>query len=380
LEHIKKEVRKMAHIYTPGLKVTARIRIKKQRKLSIKGEVVVEIGNKVNADTVVACTKLSGNVVPLNIIGNLGVPPGDVERYLKKHPGDSLKQGDIIAQTNGWFKTTVVSPIEGKFESFSMITGGAILRYPPVPVEITAYINGEVTEIFEKEGVVIETMGALVQGIFGIGGETNGELIKAVEKPSDILTPDIITPEFKDKILIGGSLITCDTLKKAVECGCKGIIVGGIVSKDLNDFLGYNIGIVITGSEQKGITLIVTEGFGQMEMAKRTFDLLCANSGKKASINGATQIRAGVLRPEVIIPSDENLIDIAEQAEIKGAKDGSKIRIIREPNFGKIGKIISLPSESRIIETGAKVRVFEIQLENGDKVTLPRANVEIIEE
>lgn len=370
----------MAHIYTPGLKVTARIRIKKQRKLPIKGEVVVEIGNKVNADTVVACTKLSGNVVPLNIIGNLGVPPGDVERYLKKHPGDSLKQGDIIAQTNGWFKTTVVSPIEGKFESFSMITGGAILRYPPVPVEITAYINGEVTEIFEKEGVVIETMGALVQGIFGIGGETNGELIKAVKKPSDILTPDIITSEFKDKILIGGSLITCDTLKKAVECGCKGIIVGGIVSKDLNDFLGYNIGIVITGSEQKGITLIVTEGFGQMEMAKRTFDLLCANSGKKASINGATQIRAGVLRPEVIIPSDENLIDIAEQVEIKGAKDGSKIRIIREPNFGKIGKIISLPSESRIIETGARVRVFEIQLENGDKVTLPRANVEIIEE
>ncbi len=50
------------------------------------------------------------------------------------------------------------------------------------------------------------------------------------------------------------------------------------------------------------ITLVITEGFGKMAMAHRTFDLLKSKQGMKASVNGATQIRAGVMRPEVIVP------------------------------------------------------------------------------
>ena len=51
-----------------------------------------------------------------------------------------------------------------------------------------------------------------------------------------------------------------------------------------------------------GITVIVTEGFGDIAMAERTFDMLKDHAGDDASVNGATQIRAGVMRPEIIIP------------------------------------------------------------------------------
>jgi hypothetical protein len=373
----------MAHAYTPGLKVTPRARITKERRLPLKGEVIVRKGEKVASHTVVARTQLPGEVEPLNIAGLLGVPPEDVEHYLQKHEGDKLKKGEIIAQTKGIFgllKTTIKSPIDGVFENFSKITGQAILRRPPTLVEVNAYIDGIVTENLEEEGVVVETIGTFVQGIFGIGGESNGILVKVAKSPSYVLTIDDISSDYKDKILIGGSLVTCEVLKKAVECGCKGIIVGGIADKDLRDFLGYDIGVAITGSEQKGITLIITEGFGKINMATRTFDLLCANEGKKASINGATQIRAGVLRPEVIIPSDEELTEIEDEVMAKGIEVGSKIRVIREPHFGKIGKVVALPSELQLIETGAKVRIFEVELDDGTRITLPRANVEIIEE
>jgi hypothetical protein len=40
-------------------------------------------------------------------------------------------------------------------------------------------------------------------------------------------------------------------------------------------------------------------------MAQRTFELLKSLTGKKTSINGATQIRAGVMRPELIVPVDK---------------------------------------------------------------------------
>lgn len=373
----------MAHAYTPGLKVVARARITKERKLPIKGEVMVHNSDKVQASTVVARTQLPGDVEPLNIAGLLGVPPEDVEHYLLKHPGDTLKKDELIAQTKGIFgflKTTIKSPIEGTFESFSPITGQAILRYPPTLVEIDAYIDGIVTKVLPEEGVVVETIGTFVQGIFGIGGEATGVIKKVATKPSDILKPADISSELNGKIIIGGSFVTCDVLNKAVECGCKGIVVGGIDDKDLRDFLGYDLGVAITGSEQKGITLIVTEGFGPMNMADRTFELLCANEGKKASINGATQIRAGVLRPEVIIPIDEELLEIKDEIRTRGVEEGSKVRIIREPHFGKIGRVVALPSELQLIETGSKVRVFEVELEEGTRITLPRANIEIIEE
>lgn len=375
----------MAHAYTPGLKVSEKALICKERRLPLKGEVIAKVGAKVSAATVVARTELPGDVQPLNIGGILGIAPEDIDIYLVKKPGDSMKKDEIIAQTKGFFglfKTTVKAPFDGSLESVSKITGQAILRMEPEPVEVTAYIDGKVTEVFEKEGVLVETSGAFVQGIFGIGGEENGVLEKIVDKPQDVITAEEITEAHKGKILIGGSLVTKEVLERAANCGCKGIIVGGIGDRDLRDFLGYDIGVAITGSEEKGVTLVVTEGFSRMNMAERTFKILAEHEGERASINGATQIRAGVLRPEVIIPYDTDRKGTKEEKDVRssGLESGSPVRIIREPYFGTLGKVSNLPPELMQIETEAQVRVLEVELQNGEKVIVPRANVEMIEE
>ena len=97
--------------------------------------------------------------------------------------------------------------------------------------------------------------------------------------------------------------MTHEAINKAHDVGVLGIVGGGINDQDLKVILGYDLGVAITGNEV-GPTLVVTEGFGDISMGERTFDLLCSHEGRKASINGATQIRAGVIRPEVIIPLD----------------------------------------------------------------------------
>ena len=58
---------------------------------------------------------------------------------------------------------------------------------------------------------------------------------------------------------------------------------------------------------------------------------------------------------------------------------GSPLRVIRHPYFGKIGSVVSLPSALTLLESGSKARVVEIELEDGSKVIVPRANVELIE-
>lgn len=374
----------MAHAYTPGLKVLGFTVVEKQRRLPLPGEVLVKEGEKVQGESVVAKTSLPGSVQTANIAGLLGILPEEVEDAMLKRVGDAVKKDEVIAESKGFFglfKSTVKSPITGVVESISKITGQVILREPPMPVEVTAYVDGEVTQVFPKEGVNIRTKGSFIQGIFGIGGETIGVLALAVDSPDQALTEQDINESFKGKIIIGGSMVNYGALIKARDCGVKGIIVGGIGDQDLKKFMGYDIGVAITGSEKVGLTLIVTEGFGRLDMADRTFNLLKSLCGKRCSINGATQIRAGVMRPEVIVPLDVAPGDkLSHISTGSGLEVGMNVRIIREPYFGMIGRVIDLPVPLELIETESKVRVLEVELDNGKRVKLPRANVEIIEE
>jgi hypothetical protein len=180
----------MAHAYTPGLKVTERMTVSKRRILPLKGEVVVKTGDKVEPDVVVARTDLPGNVEPINIANILGVPPEDVDECMLKKEGDPIAKNESIAMTKsffGLFKSEAKSKIDGTIENISSITGQVLLRGHPIPVEVKAYLDGTVTEVIPKEGVVVETEGSFVQGIFGIGGETHGEIKIVTESNSDVL-------------------------------------------------------------------------------------------------------------------------------------------------------------------------------------------------
>ena len=376
----------MAHAYTPGLKVAEGMRIEKERRLPLEGEVLVQAGATVKAEDVVAKADLPGNVQLVNIANLLSIPPEAIAEYMLKSIGEIVSEDEIIATTKGlfgFFKSQARSPINGTIEAVSDVTGQVILREPPIPVEVKAYTDGTVTETVPSEGVTVETYGTYIQGIFGIGGETVGNLTVVAESPSDALTPEQILPEHKDNILVGGSLVTTETIQQAIQQGVKGLIAGGIDDADLRELLGYELGVAITGSEEIGITLVITEGFGSIAMAEQTFTLLKAREGMKTSINGATQIRAGVVRPEIVIPlpsATEQAAPDAADGSTEGLLEvGSSVRIIREPYFGKLGRVTELPVELQNLETEAQVRVLRVELENGEQTTLPRANVEAIE-
>jgi hypothetical protein len=372
----------MAHAYTPGLKVTDRTRVRKERRLPLPGETLAKVGDTVKGADIIARTALPGNVTTVNVGGLLGVPPEDVKQMMAKKAGDAVQKDEMLAQSKGFlglFKSAVPSPVTGTVESVSDITGQVILREAPQPVQVAAYVDGKVTEVIPKEGVVIETIASFIQGIFGIGGETRGELLTVANDPNEVLTAAMIKPEHKGKVLIGGSLAEEPALRAAAAAGVQGVVVGGIEDATLKAFLGYDIGVAITGSEKCGVTLIVTEGFGRMRMADRTFNLLKSLNGKVASINGATQIRAGVIRPEVIVPSADQTSDIKSGVAEGGLTVGMAVRIIREPHFGALGKVSALPVALQEIETESKVRVLEVELDDKTRVVLPRANVEIIE-
>lgn len=373
----------MAHAYTPGLRVTPRTRYRARRILPIVGEVLVGVGQRVEARDVVARAELPGNLTPINLANQLATPPGDIRGTLLKREGEHTEVGEVLARTHGifgLFKTEYVSKVSGTIESVSSVTGQVIVRGPPIPVEVRAYVSGEVVEVLPNEGCVVEAEAAFVQGIFGVGGEAYGTIRIAAPEPSRELAPDLITDDMRGQIVIGGARVTREAVERAVAVGATAIVTGGIDDQDLRAILGYDLGVAVTGSERIGITLIMTEGFGEIAMAERTYALLAAHAGQPAAANGATQIRAGVMRPEIVIPLAERGNGAVSEAGLLAAplEIGTAVRIIRDPWFGVLGTVSQLPPEPQILPSGSKARVLEVTGRTGERYIVPRANVEIV--
>ncbi len=140
----------------------------------------------------VARAELPGKVFPINLANQLSVAPNEIKDYLVKKEGDVVEKDEILAENKPlikWFKTEIRSPVTGTIESVSMVTGQVLLREPPKVLQLLAYADGTIVETIPQQGVVVKTTCSLVQGIFGIGGETSGEIVMAVKAPDEPLTP-----------------------------------------------------------------------------------------------------------------------------------------------------------------------------------------------
>jgi biotin carboxyl carrier protein len=369
--------------YTPGLKVVGAMRYTARRLLPISGNVLVKAGDRVEARQVVAETFMPGDITPLNLAKILSMPPNDVPECILKKEGDRIEPGEVLARTKGIFgkfRQEYKAETAGTLESISAVTGQVIVRGAPLPVQVKAYLTGQVVEVLANEGCAIEADVTFVQGIFGVGGETFGPIRMVCKRHDQELAEDLITADLKDCVAVGGARVTAQAIDRARKAGVSAIIAGGIDDADLEAVLGYNLGVAITGSERIGLTVVITEGFGEIAMARRTFELLASREGDDAAVNGATQIRAGVMRPEIVIPLS-NGRRAGDTVAAAGGRlaIGAPVRVIRDPYFGLIGRVTALPPEPQTLQSGSKARVLEVTFESGEGVIIPRANVELIE-
>ncbi len=372
----------MGQVYTSGLIVHPSILLCKERKLPLEGQVLAEVGDHVHAQDIIAKSETPGLIQTLHLSEKLGIDPKDILRVLKIPIGSYVEKGEILAESRGlfgWFHTSAASEYSGILKSVSEVTGHVFIEEPAHIITVLAFMEGKVVQVIQNEGVIIESLVSLVQGVFGVGGENYGAIRVAVSSASEVLTAEHVLESDKRKVLVGGAGVTQNALEKASEVKVSGIIIGSIEDLDLMNFMGYEIGVALTGQENIPFTLVLTEGFGKLEMAARTFNLLCSLDGQFASMSGVTQVRAGVVRPEVILPQKEKLAHLYsfsfDRLELQ---QGRIVRIVCEPYFGKIGTVVGLPFDLMILESGVQARVVKVDLEGGGEVFVPRSNVEIL--
>lgn len=369
----------MSAVLVPSLQVRRAITLRRRRELPIAGEIFFKVGTRVSENDAVAAAKLPGEMRIVRVAEEFGVEPDEIKDALLVREGDVVAQGDIIAERRtffGLFRSKVVAKHAGTVELISLETGHVALRAEAVPLQLSAYLRGTVVAVEPERALTIESRVTFIQGIFGVGGERSGTIRLLPVKPDSILTLSDLEGVMPGDILVGGCRPSGAVLAAAAKKGAVGFVVGSLDDQALSEYLGYELGIALTGDEDVPLTVVMTEGFGTLPIADHTWELLKECDGKSASINGATQVRAGAIRPEIIVFNEQLSAD--QEHGVSGEmRIGTKVRIIRVPYFGLYGEIVELPRELETLSSGSVARVLRVKLRSGETVTVPRANIEL---
>jgi len=341
--------------------------IRRDRLLPAPGQVLVHPGELVGPADVVARCLLPGEVRVVDVGRALGVRPERAAKYIRKTVGDPIQVDDILAVPGGLFgrlRGSCRAPVDGQI--MDVRNGLMLIESETTTFELCAHIKGQITNVMPNRGVVISTAGVLIQGVWGSGGEAEGVLKVLVDNPQRPLRARAIDVSCHGTLVAGGRILDENVLEQAVEAKVRGVIVGS-VNAELCSFL-----------ESLPFPVLVTEGFGTFPMSRQVFSLLHSHMGREAMLSADTQTRWGARRPEVLIPlrAEEGLP--AEEPGPVPLQVGDRVRALRNPHLGAVGTVTDLPAMPQVLASGARLPVAGVDLEGGESVLIPVANLELI--
>ncbi len=340
--------------------------ILRERRLPVPGEVVVRQGASVIAADVVARAAASSRHEIIDVASAFGVPTEKVSDFLKVDPGDAVEKGQPLAERRGFLgKTTVTAPIDG---TVALVEGGrVVLETAPESIELKAAMSGSVAAVLPRYGVQIQTVGALIQGVWGSGGVESGALRLVSEDVEGELEPGTISFDHGGAIIVSRVPIGPEAMDAAVEQRVRGMIAPSMRAS-----------LIEKAKSLEGTSLVLTEGFGLRPMSDAVFNLLRDHDGREAVLIATEPERWQGNRPEIIIPllaSGElpATLRVGEPIDV-----GRRVRLLRDPYAGLVGTVTALPDSPRPAESGLTVSGALVNVGAGHEVFVPLANLEIL--
>ncbi len=351
--------------YCPPVCVVPFTEISLERVLPAPGQVLVRVGDKVDATDVIARALQPGALCALNAARILGVGYAALPRFVLKHEGEEIKTNDLLAARGGilgLFRKKVVSPVSGTL--LAVTQGRILLEEGATSVELRAGVRGEVIKVMPNHGATIRTMGAMVYGAWGSGPESYGVIHLLVADRMTPLTADLIDVSCHGAIIVGGSSLDEAALQQATEMRVRAIIVGSLPTS------------LLERVQQLAFPVMATEGLGVIPMAEPAFRLLRQHQGREAVIV-QQKVAWGVSRPKLLIPLPAEG-QPQHQAQSLPLARGMHVRLLRAPYAGEIGEVTSAPQMMEEPHTHLRFHGILVRLDRGRTAMVPATNVEIV--
>ena len=337
--------------------------IQRERTLPVRGIVNARLNQRVSATDVVGEARWAREHVLLDVARRLGVSAGAADRLMRCHVGDELAANALVAASGGLFPREVRTPREGRVMAVG--AGQVLLEVGDVNVQLRAGIPGIVMQVLPDRGVVIQTVGALIQGVWGNGRIEMGLMINMMDTPNEMLDPGRLDVSLRGSVILGGHCRDAETLQAAAELPVRGLILSSIQPG------------AIPAAMQMRYPIVVTDGFGQLPMNAAAYRLLTTNAKRDVTVNAETFDRYSGARPEVIIP-----LPVTQEPPMAEGVDtfavGKQVRLRAAPHRGVIASIVKVHAGLRALPSGLRTPCADVRLESGETVLIPLANLEVV--
>lgn len=273
-----------------------------------------------------------------------------------------VEAGAPIAGQNPERGRRVFAPLDGLVVYVG--EGRIIMQQSPEIIEIEAGVRGRVTSVYPNRGVSIQATGAVIQGVWGNGKTALASL--SLEPNEGILNMEMdeLEQAYRNAIIITRNAITEPTFTVGNVRGFAGIIAPSMDAALIPLALECNF------------ALLLTEGFGSTRMALEIYEMLEQFAGNQATLDAYRPRRWQPRRAEVVINRPPAGATDERQAGVALAI-GMRVRVTRQPFQGETGTVIDLPRQRILVENGLRVHCAGVQMQAGETVAIPLANLEL---
>ncbi len=329
------------------------------------GELEAREGERVDLRDVVARGSVPSRYVFIEALAYFGFRnESQLDAVRLVEAGDLVEQDQVIAGKASGRGRRLLSPVTGVVSYIG--EGRIIIQETPEPVEMQAGLIGQVISVRERRGVVIETTGAVLQGIWGNGRLVIGALMMEPDDGIENIYSDQIDMQFRSAVVVTRRPLKATTLRVIAEQGLTGVIAPSM-----------DIGLIDAAKTMRA-ALLLTDGFRGARMNQFTHSFLENLAGKQATVDAALPDRFEARRPEIIV----NLPPKAGQRPRPPDTDlplqvGLSVRLTRGEHAGQVGNIAHLPKTPYLLENGLRLHCAQVQFATGESVFVPVANFEV---
>ncbi|MBN2145738.1 MAG: hypothetical protein JW726_00060 [Anaerolineales bacterium] len=337
--------------------------IRRERLLPVQGKLIARRGQRVNPSDVIAEAVLKPEHLLLDIGRGLGLPAEQADEYIQRKPGEEVGEGDILAGPVGAGRRTVRSPHSGIVVLAG--EGQILLQLADQPFELRAGYSGTVVELILDRGVIIETVGALIQGVWGNDRINYGLLHVLAESPEHEVTTSQLDVSQRGSVIFAGYCQDANVLTAAADLPLRGVILSSMDSA------------LVATAKQVDIPVVVLDGFGRLPMNPRAHKLLSTSGRREVALNAEHWDRYANTRPELVIalPSQGQPVIASDTATYTV---GQSVRVTSAPYMARPATITRLLGIVAV-PSGVRTSASEVRFENGEIALVPLVNLEILE-
>jgi hypothetical protein len=265
-----------------------------ERTIPYGSQILVSKGQSITFDDSIATQTRTGELVRVLIADQLKVSPEKIIKYLTVSVGQKISSGDLLASFSAFWglaNQKIYSFCDGIVERVVLDDGSIEIRTDPEVIQTKSFICGTV-EIITLHKVSVDIDGFVVAGTVGFGPE-----VVAIASCFNTLQS-----QDKKVILIAKNneelqeVLSNDQLIGKVA----GVVIFQICNQ-LTKQIASSKNPLVESSDQLPFSLVVLDRFGTESMPDETYQKLLNTSNKHITLFPKTQIRAGGVRPYIVV-------------------------------------------------------------------------------